>query len=76
MSKMENTTSTKLDLKKHYLNKLYSTNGKPTYDYHKNNMRIRLHEKFDEVWLQYNNGKASRKEWDKALDNWLRMEQI
>jgi hypothetical protein len=39
-------------------------------------MRIRLHEKFDEVWLQYNNGKASRKEWDKALDNWLRMEQI
>ena len=68
--------NTKRDLKKHYLTKLYSTQGIPTYDYHQSKMRIRLHEKFDEVWLQYNNGKATYKEWEKALDNWLKMELI
>jgi len=76
MSEMENTTSTKRDLKKHYLDRLYSTKGKPTYDYHKRKMRIGLHEQFDEVWVKYNNGLATYREWEHSLNKWLTMEQI
>ena len=76
MSKMENTTSTKKDLKKHYLNKLYATKGKNTHDYHKRKMRENLHEEFDVVWVKYNNGLASYREWENSLNKWLRMEQI
>jgi hypothetical protein len=39
-------------------------------------MRLRLWEKFDEVWVRYNNNKATYQEWKKALDKWLNVEKI
>ena len=76
MSEMEDTTNTKNTLKKHFLDKLYSTVGKTTHDYHKRKMRESLHEQFDEVWVKYNNGLATYREWEHSLNKWLKMEQI
>jgi hypothetical protein len=76
MLKTEGTTNTKKNLKKRYLDKLYATKGKVTYNYHKRKMREGLHEKFDEVWVRLNNNDATLSEWDKALNKWLTMEQI
>ena len=39
-------------------------------------MRLRLWEKFDEVWVRYNNNQATYQEWKKALDKWLNVEKI
>lgn len=39
-------------------------------------MRMRLWEKFDEVWVRYNNNQATYQEWEKALDKWLNVEKI
>jgi len=39
-------------------------------------MRENLHEEFDVVWVKYNNGLASYREWENSLNKWLRMEQI
>ena len=76
MSKTEGTMNTKQNLKKHFLDKLYSTVGKATHEYHKRKMRESLHEQFDEVWVRLNNNDATLSEWDKALNKWLTMEQI
>ena len=76
MLKMEDTENTTKDLRKRYLDKLYATKGKVTYDYHKRKMREGLHEEFDEVWVRFNNSDATLREWDKALNKWLTMEVI
>ena len=39
-------------------------------------MRIRLHEEFDEVWVSYLNNQATYDQWEKALDKWLSAEII
>ena len=39
-------------------------------------MRIRLHEEFDEVWVNYLNNQATYDQWDKALKKWLKSEMI
>jgi hypothetical protein len=39
-------------------------------------MRDRLCEEFDEVWIRYENNKATYEQWEKALDKWLSAEII
>lgn len=39
-------------------------------------MRIRLHEEFDEVWVNYLNNQATYDQWEKALNKWLNAEMI
>tara|TARA_R110000796_G_C14195405_1_gene391100 strand:+ start:337 stop:456 length:120 start_codon:yes stop_codon:yes gene_type:complete len=39
-------------------------------------MLYRLHEEFDKVWVRYNNGDATMKEWENSLNKWIKMEQI
>ena len=53
---------------------LCGTDYKKSYSQKK--MAIGLQDKFDEVWLRYNKGKATLKEWDDALQKWISAELI
>ena len=39
-------------------------------------MRNRLAEEFDEIWIKYNNNKATYNQWEQALDKWISSELI
>jgi len=72
---MENISK---DLKKIYLKRVYEMPnhaGQGT-DRNVRNMRIRLQDEFDAVWIKYNKGKATYQEWDKALTKWLKSELV
>ena len=43
---------------------------------HLRNMRNRLHDDFDKIWVRYNNNKATYNQWQQALDKWLKVECI
>ena len=43
---------------------------------HLGNMRNRLHDDFDKIWVRYNNNKATYSQWQKALEKWLKAECI
>ena len=36
----------------------------------------RLWEEFDDVWIKYENNKATYEQWEKALDKWLNAEEV
>ena len=31
---------------------------------------------FDKIWVKYNNGNATYKEWESALDKWFKLELL
>tara|TARA_R110000850_G_scaffold56761_8_gene133470 strand:- start:144 stop:362 length:219 start_codon:yes stop_codon:yes gene_type:complete len=66
------------DLKKIYLDRVYDmpSNAGTNMDYNVRKMRERFQEEFDEVWIKYNKGKATFKEWESALNKWLNSEII
>jgi hypothetical protein len=39
-------------------------------------MRNRLEKEFDEIWIKYNNNKATYSQWEQALDKWISSELI
>ncbi len=39
-------------------------------------LRKRNWEEFDRIWVKYNNNQANYQQWDKALDKWLRSEEL
>jgi hypothetical protein len=43
---------------------------------HIRHMRNRYWKEFDQVWVNYNNNKATYQQWEKALDMWLNSELI
>ena len=45
-------------------------------DRHLRHMRNRLAEEFDEIWIKYNNNKATYSQWEQALDKWINAELI
>ena len=70
----------KTNLNKIFLNKT-SVITKEKYrnqnkDRHMRHMRNRLAEEFDEIWIKYNNNKATYNQWEKALDKWISSELI
>jgi len=67
---------TSKDLKKIFLTKLNAIDYNSRKVRGMRHMAERLHEEFDKVWVNYNNNKATFKEWEKALDKWLNAEQI
>jgi len=46
------------------------------FDYNLMKMRKELHRQFDEVWVKYNNGKATLNEWETSLNKWLSAEKL
>ena len=46
------------------------------YDYNKRHMRQVLWDEFDKTWIRYNNNEATFKEWEYALEKWLRLESM
>ena len=36
----------------------------------------RLWEEFDDVWIKYENNKATYEQWEKTLDKWLNAEEV
>lgn len=70
----------KTNLNKIFLNKTsVITNEKyrnQNKDRHMRHMRNRLAEEFDEIWIKYNNNKATYNQWEKALDKWISSELI
>tara|TARA_Y100000593_G_C4272834_1_gene318334 strand:- start:504 stop:695 length:192 start_codon:yes stop_codon:yes gene_type:complete len=63
-------------LKKIYLDKTGNVSYNPNKDRKMLKMVKRLQDEFDEVWLKYENNKATYKEWEDALDKWLNAEQV
>ena len=43
---------------------------------HARHMRARLQDEFDNIWILYENKKATYNEWEKALDKWIYSELI
>ena len=66
----------KHDLKSHYLNRIDDFNFNNEYDYNKRHMRQVLWDEFDKTWIRYNNNEATFKEWEYALEKWLRLESM
>jgi|TARA_B110000285_G_C14744828_1_gene432484 hypothetical protein len=73
---MGDTMTTQTDLRKLFLTKVAEVNFRTNPDYHFRKMLYRLHEEFDKVWVRYNNGDATMKEWENSLNKWIKMEQI
>ena len=67
---------TSQELKKIYLDRISKVNPKVPKTPYSRNMTRRLWEEFDEVWIQYENNKATYEQWKKALDKWLSAEII
>ena len=64
------------DLKKPFLDKFNKVDFKFNTDYRTRKMADRLWEEFDEVWVRYKNGDATRSEWDASLNKWLSVEKL
>ncbi len=78
MLKQENMKHTSKELKKIFLDrteKLPSNAGKGG-DRNIRKMRKRLHDEFDNIWIRYNENKATYNQWQQALDKWLKAECI
>ena len=67
---------TSQELKKIYLERIAKVNPTSPKTRFLREMRNRLWEEFDEVWVNYNNNKATYDQWKKALDKWLNAEII
>lgn len=63
------------NLKQIYLDKT-NIERSDNFDYNLTKMRRLLHKKFDDVWVRYNNKKATIQEWRTALDKWLKAERM
>lgn len=68
--------STQKDLKKIFLDRIKDIPYKMETDRHLRKMKKNLHEELDRVWVRYNNNKATYKEWEKALDNFIKAEKL
>lgn len=70
--------TTQKDLKRLYLGKLAELppDAGTNKEYHIRKMAKQLCNKFDEVWIKYNNNKATYIEWKIALNKWLTMETL
>jgi len=70
----------KPNLKKIFLNKTSAISNEKyrnqSKERHIRHMRNRLTEEFDEVWIKYNNNKATYNQWEQALDKWINAELI
>jgi hypothetical protein len=69
-------SNTKKNLKKHFLTRIKDFNFTEEYDYNKRHMRQVLWDEFDKTWIRYNNNEATFKEWEYALEKWLRLESM
>tara|TARA_R100000655_G_scaffold28408_1_gene57703 strand:+ start:985 stop:1161 length:177 start_codon:yes stop_codon:yes gene_type:complete len=58
------------------LNRIKDFNFTEEYDYNKRHMRQVLMDEFDKTWIRYNNNEATFKEWEYALEKWLRLESM
>tara|TARA_Y100000310_G_C20451176_1_gene700824 strand:- start:537 stop:707 length:171 start_codon:yes stop_codon:yes gene_type:complete len=45
-------------------------------DFRLRKMANKLHEKFDDTWIDYLDGNATYDEWDKSLEDWLNLETL
>ena len=70
--------STKKDLKQHYLDRTSKMpdNTGGNLDRNIRVMRKNAHEKFDKIWVKYNNDRANFDECKLALEKWLKLELI
>jgi hypothetical protein len=62
-----------LDKTSKITNEIFSNRSR---ERHLRNMRTRLHDDFDTIWVRYNNNKATYNQWQQALDKWLKVECI
>jgi|TARA_R100000329_G_scaffold50557_2_gene46621 hypothetical protein len=58
------------------LTRIKDFNFTEEYDYNKRHMRQVLWDEFDKTWIRYNNNEATFKEWEYALEKWLRLESM
>ena len=74
---MRNTSK---NLKKIFLNRLREIDddrvNNQSMDRGLRHLRKRNWEEFDRIWVKYNNNQANYQQWDKALDKWLRSEEL
>ena len=72
--------NTSKNLKKVFLNRLGDMDinkwNNQSMERHIRHMRNRYWKEFDQVWVNYNNNKATYQQWEKALDMWLNSELI
>ena len=73
MELMEHTSK---NLKKIFLDRLKEINYNPIKTRGMRLMCKRLWEEFDDVWIKYENNKATYEQWEKALDKWLNAEEV
>ena len=74
---MKNTSK---NLKKIFLTRLQEIDddrvNNQSMDRGLRHLRKRNWEEFDRIWVKYNNNQANYQQWDKALDKWLRSEEL
>ena len=70
---MEHTSK---NLKKIFLDRLEKINYNTIKTRGMRLMCERLWEEFDDVWIKYENNKATYEQWEKALDKWLNAEEV
>ena len=74
---MRNTSK---NLKKIFLNRLQEIDddrvNNQSMDRGLRHLRKRNWEEFDEIWIKYNNNKATYNQWEQALDKWISSELI
>ena len=73
MELMEHTSK---NLKKIFLDRREKINYNPIKTRGMRLMCERLWEEFDDVWIKYENNKATYEQWEKALDKWLNAEEV
>ena len=64
------------ELKIIFLDKFHKIESTYLHNRHMRKTMDRLWDKFDEVWVRYNNNKATYQEWEDALDLWIKAEHI
>ena len=62
-----------LDKTSEITNEIFSNRSR---ERHLRNMRKRLSDEFDKIWVRYNKKEATYSQWQNALDKWLKVERI
>lgn len=70
--------SMKRDLKKIFLDRVSKMpdNAGTSLDRNIRKMSKNANRDFDKIWVKYNNGNATYKEWESALDKWFKLELL
>lgn len=78
MLKQESIHIMKKNLQKIFLDRIEKlpNNAGKSKDYHLKKMSKQLHTEFDNIWVRYNDNKATYDQWIKSLDKWLSVECI